>query len=127
MLSLSLLSTKIYCNFLFYCMITRLGGVNGHLVLKYLCGFLHTSAKQFIVFEIENNLVHECMDLNFHLFDLLYYGTLTSCQVKSVIIWAPSSVFEHSVMTNFNCACPAIQRGRDLAFCLKVPLDSLLV
>ena len=36
-------------------------------------------------------------------------------------------VFEHSVMTNFNCACPAIQRVRDLAFCLKVPLDSLLV
>ena len=36
-------------------------------------------------------------------------------------------VFEHSVMTNFNCAYPAIQRGRDLAFCLKVPLDSLLV
>ena len=36
-------------------------------------------------------------------------------------------VFEHSVMTNFNCACPAIQRGLDLAFCLKVPLDSLLV
>ena len=34
-------------------------------------------------------------------------------------------VFEHSGMTNFNCACPAIQR--DLAFCLKVPLDSLLV
>ena len=21
-------------------------------------------------------------------------------------------VFEHSVMTNFNCACPAIQRGQ---------------
>ena len=31
-------------------------------------------------------------------------------------------VFEHSVMTNFNCAYPAIQ-----AFCLKVPLDSRLV
>ena len=28
---------------------------------------------------------------------------------------------------NFNCACPAIQRGQDLAVCLKVPLDSLLV
>ena len=36
-------------------------------------------------------------------------------------------VFEHSVMTNFNCACPANQRARDLVFCLKVPLDSLLV
>ena len=36
-------------------------------------------------------------------------------------------VFEHSVMTNFNCACPAIQRGQGLVFCLKVPLDSVLV
>ena len=36
-------------------------------------------------------------------------------------------VFEHSVMTNFNCACPAIQRGQGSGFCLKVPLDSLLV
>ena len=35
-------------------------------------------------------------------------------------------VFEHSVMTNFNCACPAIQRGQGSGFCLKVPLDSLL-
>ena len=34
-------------------------------------------------------------------------------------------VFEHSDMTNSNCACLAIQR--DLVFCLKVPLDSLLV
>ena len=36
-------------------------------------------------------------------------------------------VFEHSVMTNFSCACPAFRGARDLAFCLKVPLDSLLV
>ena len=36
-------------------------------------------------------------------------------------------VFEHSIMTNFNCACPAIQWGRGLAFYLKVPFDSLLV
>ena len=25
-------------------------------------------------------------------------------------------VFEHSVMTNFNCACPAIQRGQGSGF-----------
>ena len=25
-------------------------------------------------------------------------------------------VFEHSVMTNFNCACPAIQRGQGCGF-----------
>ena len=36
-------------------------------------------------------------------------------------------VFKHSVMTNFNCACPAIQRGQGSGFLWKVPLDSLLV
>ena len=36
-------------------------------------------------------------------------------------------VFEHSVMTNFNCACPAIQRGQVSGFLSEVPLDSLLV
>ena len=25
-------------------------------------------------------------------------------------------VFEHSIMTNFNCACPAIERGRGSVF-----------
>ena len=28
-------------------------------------------------------------------------------------------VFEHSVMTNFNCACPAIQRGQGSGFLSK--------
>ena len=32
-------------------------------------------------------------------------------------------VFEHSVMTNFNCACPAIQRGQG---CTGSPEPSLL-
>ena len=36
-------------------------------------------------------------------------------------------VFEHSVMTNFNYACQPFRGARDMAFCLKVPLDSLLV
>ena len=36
-------------------------------------------------------------------------------------------VFKHSVMTNFNFACPAIQRGQGSGFLSKVPLDSLLV
>ena len=37
------------------------------------------------------------------------------------------SVFEHSVMTNFNCEGLPFRWTRDLAFCLKVRLDSLLV
>ena len=36
-------------------------------------------------------------------------------------------VFEHSVMTNFNCACPTIQRGQGSSFLSEGPLDSLLV
>ena len=36
-------------------------------------------------------------------------------------------VFEHSVVTSFNCACQPFRGARDLAFCLKVPLDSLVV
>ena len=46
-----------------------------------------------------------------------------------IIIMSPFKricVFEHSVITNFNCACPA-RGAKDLGFCLKVPLDSLLV
>ena len=55
------------------------------------------------------------------------------CLLSFVIVWAllcPSPsiimlkmspikricVFEHSVMTNFNCACPAIQRGQGSGF-----------
>ena len=30
-------------------------------------------------------------------------------------------VFEHSVMTNFNCACPAIQRGEGFGFLSEGP------
>ena len=36
-------------------------------------------------------------------------------------------VFEHSVMTNFKCAWEPFRGARDLAFCLNVPLDTLLV
>ena len=36
-------------------------------------------------------------------------------------------VFEHSVMTNFNVHAQPFRGARDLAFCLKVPLDSLLI
>ena len=34
-------------------------------------------------------------------------------------------VFEHSVMTNSNCAYQPFRGARDLAFCLKVPLHCL--
>ena len=36
-------------------------------------------------------------------------------------------VFEHSVMTILTAHAQSFRGARDLAFCLKVPLDSLLV
>ena len=36
-------------------------------------------------------------------------------------------VFEHSVMTNLTAYAQPFRGARDLAFCLKVPFDSLLV
>ena len=36
-------------------------------------------------------------------------------------------VFEHSVMTNLTAHAQPFRGARDLAFCLKVPLDSLLI
>ena len=61
-----------------------------------------------------------------------HFGQSISCQLL-VCRWFYLSlvkricVFEHSVMTNFNRACPAIQRGQGSGFLSKVPLDSLLV
>ena len=38
------------------------------------------------------------------------YNKLRMGRVKRIC------VFEHSIMTNFNCACPAIQRGQGSCF-----------
>ena len=41
----------------------------------------------------------------------------------NMLYWSPVKricVFEHSVMTNFNCACPAIQRGKGSGFLSEV-------
>ena len=43
--------------------------------------------------------------INIHMFYFLFL-LLSLSPVKRIC------VFEHSVMTNFNCACPAIQRGQ---------------
>ena len=58
--------------------------------------------------------------LNLLLLLLCTMSTVSMSRVKRIC------VFEHSVKTNCNCAYPAT-RAWDLAFCLKVPLDSLLV
>ena len=52
------------------------------------------------------------------------------CQVSAVLIWAPSSEFVSSSIPSWQTLTAHAQpfRGaRDLAFCLKVPLDSPLV
>ena len=44
---------------------------------------------------------------------------MSSCTLWSIIRLSPVKricVFEHSVMTNFYCACPAIQRGQRSGF-----------
>ena len=38
------------------------------------------------------------------------------CNILFIICGASICVFEHSVMTNFNCACPAIQRDQGSGF-----------
>ena len=46
----------------------------------------------------------------------------TDADLSFIAVWQQMSpvkricVFEHSVMTNFNCACPAIQRGQGSGF-----------
>ena len=50
--------------------------------------------------------------------------------LQKVWIYEPrqaNCVFEHSVMINLTAHAQPFRGARDLAFCLKVPLDSLLV
>ena len=57
-------------------------------------------------------------------------GCIYTIQHSSWIIWAPSSEFVSSSIPSWQILTAHAQpfRGaRDLAFCLKVPLDSLLV
>ena len=44
------------------------------------------------------------------IFEILFILIIHMSSVKRIF------VFEHSVMTNFNCACPAIQRGQGSGF-----------
>ena len=56
--------------------------------------------------------------------------SLYKCTFGAISIWAPSSEFVSSSIPSWQILTAHVQpfRGaRDLAFCLKVPLDSLLV
>ena len=54
--------------------------------------------------------VNNIFSVPFRVRDLSGYGGYHMSRVKLIC------VFEHSVMTNFNCACPAIQRGQGSGF-----------
>ena len=81
-----------------------------------IIGYLHENkiVKTFVNFilhitnwellEIRNNIKHENQR-----FTVNEIANIMS-PVKRIC------VFEHSVMTNFNCACPAIQRGQGSGF-----------
>ena len=58
------------------------------------------------------------------IFTLVLMPPVTSENNMGLVKWI--CVFEHSVMTNFNCACPAIQRGQGSGF-LSEGSSSLLV
>ena len=59
---------------------------------------------------------HNMKKLSINLFST--NGRFESLLICSSYLWHVKRicVFEHSVMTNFNCACPAIQRGQGSGF-----------
>ena len=68
----------------------------------------------------------ECSKTQIRLTGLKCYYITNNAPLVSLVLWlnlkhcmSPVKricVFEHSVMTNFNCACPAIQRGQGSGF-----------
>ena len=61
------------------------------------------------------NTVDRCFTI--YIFELMYVNF-------SILFMSPAKricVFEHSVITNFNCACPAIQRGQGSGFLSEGP------
>ena len=56
------------------------------------------------------NIYGKCLGLLWHQFQHKLCCICYLSPVKRIC------VFEHSVMTNFNCACPAIQRGQGSGF-----------
>ena len=61
-----------------------------------------------------NDLILDCFE-----YTLLLYGSARGREHCRIYYLSPVKricVFEHSVMTNFNCACPAIQLGQGSGF-----------
>ena len=74
------------------------------------CWFCHVAApKEFLV-----NLESSCIGNQTKFLTINRFFILDSPRYMSPV--KRICVFEHSVMTNFNCACPAIQRGQGSGF-----------
>ena len=68
--------------------------------------YLQTWPQSVLQYEfVSDKVAFEKLDLK-----LFAAGEVEMSPVKRIC------VFEHSVMTNFNCACPAIQRGQGSGF-----------
>ena len=67
-----------------------------HDLVYFLCNYMYTNTNNFLLLML------------LFLYKRAYRDDMG--RVKRIC------VFEHSVMTNFNCACPAIQRGQGSGF-----------
>ena len=77
-----------------------------------------------------NNKRHRSQEYGHSVYVALYSRFTSQCNCFLCITWAPSSEFVSSSIPSWQILTAHAQpfRGaRDLAFCLKVPLDSLLV
>ena len=93
---------------------------NVSLFLKINCEVLTFYAKLKV---LAMGLAHNTQYVEQLLHWYFYSASIYLKRICSATIWAenmspvkPICVFEHSVMTNFNCACPVIQRGQGSDF-----------
>ena len=94
--------------------LSRLGGCpnlyESSLGAHSFCWFCHVAAhKEFLV-----NLESSCIGNQTKFLTINRFFILDSPRYMSPV--KRICVFEHSIMTNFNCACPAIQRGQGSGF-----------
>ena len=78
------------------------------------------SKYKFTQLESPSISVQESQPPDYHQFIMDYINQLMTQEQRMVYIYMGPvkriCVFEHSVMTNFNCTCPVIQRGQGSGF-----------
>ena len=86
---------------------------------------LYTDTNGTLMQNLEEYLITKCLHVRIYSVSRFH-----ACHLHRYIIWAPSSEFLSSSILSWQILTAHAQpfRGaRDLAFCLNVPLDSLLV